>query len=285
MSRVLCALFSLIVFAQLGFPQQSRTFVRVGDVFKGPVKRVRTEQVQLNVKGDEVIEGSRSLFQVIDYSRDGLRRELKMYSRGVIGKITIETFLLSGSRESLTTFDAQGNRISKVTYQYDGSGSVISETRENPYSSVQSQTFVQTVRSAQGITAISRISDRGIVETDTNSRDETQKTSTWITNKANGSRQVNIHSLDPNKDHSTEQLTYNADGSLARRRVAITDRAVTRLEATEYNGNGTVEKRTLQTREYDEHRNLKKIVHYKWNSTLENFEPISATYHRIEYFE
>ena len=52
-----------------------------------------------------------------------------------------------------------------------------------------------------------------------------------------------------------------------------------------YDGHGNVRQKTFETREYDSRRNLIKIVNYRWNAELQKFEPASATYHRITYFQ
>jgi hypothetical protein len=67
--------------------------------------------------------------------------------------------------------------------------------------------------------------------------------------------------------------------------VSKVNRDITRLEATEYDANGAVIRKTLETREYDSLRNITAVVNYKWNAALEKFEPVARTYHHIEYFE
>jgi hypothetical protein len=266
--------------------QQKRTVIRVGDAFHGPVKTVRTELVRLTVNGDSVTEGSRALGQVIKYTPDGLTRETESYyPNGSLRQKTIEKFYPSGNRESYSVFDANGNLVSKTTNEYDRLGGTMSETRQNHDGSAQSQTVTQSVESSQGIVAVSKTTDGRVVETSVNARQEQPKKSQWTTTRPDGTRQENIFSVDSNGNHNDEQISYKADGSVAGRRVSKVDRDVTRLEATEYDGEGNVKKRTLESREYDSYRNLKKTVTYRWNAALEKFEPVLSTYHNIEYFE
>lgn len=287
MSRLIVSLCIAVSAAQLGFGQQARPVFRVGDAFRGPVKVVRTEVVRLRMEGDKEIEGPRDIVQVVTYSRDGLTKEtVSQDPSGTIRRKIIERYFPSGNQESLTIYDGAGNQISKVTYEHDKSGAAISETRHNPNGSIQSQTFVQAERSPEGgIVAVSRISDGTAVETSINTRTETPKVSKWSTAKPDGTRQDNIFAVDAAGDHNDETITYKPDGSLASRRVSKVNRDVTRLEATEYDASGAVQKRTLETREYDSYRNVKEVVHYKWNAVSAKFEPVGRTYHYIEYFD
>ena len=285
MSRFLGTLLSIAIATQTSFAQQGRIVNRVGDAFHGPIKQVRTETAQLKMDGDKRLEGPRFLIQLVNYSQDGLTKEVEVYfPNGSLRQKFVEKFLPSGNRESLSTYDANGQLLSKKVYEYDRFGTASSETRQNADGSVQSQTFVQSVQTPQGIKGISKITDGTTVETSVNTREEDSKTSKWTTTKPDGSRQENTFSVDSAGDHLDEQLTYRPDGSLALRRVSKVDRLATRLEATEYTGDGSIQKRTLETREYDEHRNLRKSVNYRWDAASQKFKPVAATYNVIEYF-
>ena len=279
---------TLLTIAMIGaaVAQQKRTVIRVGDAFNGPVKTVRTELVRLTVNSDSVTEGSRALVQVIKYTPDGLTRETESYyPNGTLRQKIIEKYSPSGNRESQSFYDAKGDLVSKTTSEYDQFGGTMAETRHNPDGSAQSQTVTQSVRSSQGIVAVSKTTDGRTVETSVNSRQEQPKKSQWTTTKPDGTRQENIFSVDSDGNHNDEQIFYKSDGSVAGRRVSKVDRDVTRLEAIEYDGEGNVKKRTLESREYDSYRNLKKTVTYRWNAALEKFEPLLSTYNNIEYFE
>ncbi|HTG93024.1 MAG TPA: hypothetical protein VL866_10585 [Pyrinomonadaceae bacterium] len=266
--------------------QQKRTVIRVGDAFYGPVKTVRSELVRLTVNGDSVTEGSRALIQVIKYTPDGLTRETESYyPNGALRQKIIEKYYPSGKLESQSIYDAKGDLVSKTTSEYDQFGGSMSETRQNPDGSAQSQTVTQSVQSAQGIVAVSKTTDGRTVETSVNTRQEQPKKSQWTTTRPDGTRQENIFSVDSDGNHNDEQISYKSDGSVAGRRLSKVDRDVTRLEAIEYDGEGNVKKRTLETREYDSYRNIKKTVAFRWNAALEKFEPVVSTYNNIEYFE
>ena len=266
--------------------QQKRTVIRVGDAFYGPVKTVRSELVRLTVNGDSVTEGSRALIQVIKYTPDGLTRETESYyPNGALRQKIIEKYYPSGKLESQSIYDAKGDLVSKTTSEYDQFGGSMSETRQNPDGSAQSQTVTQSVQSAQGIVAVSKTTDGRTVETSVNTRQEQPKKSQWTTTRPDGTRQENIFSVDSDGNHNDEQISYKSDGSVAGRRLSKVDRDVTRLEAIEYDGEGNVKKRTLETREYDSYRNIKKAVAFRWNAALEKFEPVVSTYNNIEYFE
>lgn len=286
MSRPMVLLVVVVAAAQLCFGQEARTTIRVGDAFRGPVKLVRTEVVRVRMEGDKEIEGLRGVIQVVSYSPDGRTKQtVNQDPNGTVRRKIVETYFPSGTQESLTIYDGDGNQISKVTYEHDKQGAVALETRHNADGSVQGRTFVQTERSADGsMIAVNKISNGNTIETSINSRPE-PKVSKWSTTKSDGGRQDNIFSVDAVGDHNDEIITYKADGSLAGRRVSKVNRDVTRLEATQYDANGAVITKTLETREYDSLRNVKTVVNYKWNAALEKFEPIARTYHHIEYFQ
>ena len=286
MSRPIVLLVVLAA-AQLCFGQEARTTIRVGDAFRGPIKLVRTEVVRVRMEGDKEIEGLRGVIQVVTYSPDGRTKEtIQQDPNGTLRRKIVETYFPSGTQESLTIYDGSRNQISKVTYEHDKQGAVALETRHNTDGSVQGQTFVQTERATDGsMVAVNKVSNAGYtIETSINSR-PAPKVSKWSTTKPDGSRHDNIFSIDAAGDHNDEIITYKADGSLTGRRVSRVNHDITRLEATEYDANGAVIRKTLETREYDSLRNITAVVNYKWNAALEKFEPVARTYHHIEYFE
>jgi hypothetical protein len=281
------AVLTVLLLIQFALGQQPATFHRVGDVFTGPVKSVRSERTVFVRKGEQLVETAATLKQIATYSTDGLSRETIAYDRnGSPREKTVETYHSDGNRDTVNVFNSEGNLVSSTSHEYQG-GRLVAETRyKSDSSTTKVKKFIQWSEPAGTIVSHSKISENGNqIETAVNTRDETTKTSKWTYTLADGSRTENIFSLDPTQDHVTETLSYAHDGSLTSRRIARSDRAVTRLEATEFDGKGNVLKKTMETREYDSRRNLIKIVNYRWNAEMQQFEPAAATYHRINYFQ
>jgi hypothetical protein len=272
--------------SQFAPSQQSATFHRVGDAFRGPIKIVRSEITGFTRQGNQLIETPPTLVQVINYAPDGLSREIIVYRNGTPRQKTVETYHSNGNRIGTHVLGPEGNPIAASSYEYDNRGFPLSETRYNSDGSVKDTKFIQSTQTGANIAAHSVTAGNGTqIETSVNSRDESRKTSTWSTTKPDGSRSEQISSKDDAGNHITEILSYSPDGVLTGRRISKVDREVTRLEATEYDGHANVLKKTFETRQYDSRKNLIKFVNYRWNAELQKFEPASATYHHITYFQ
>lgn len=287
MTQAKFAILIVALCSQFVLAQQSATFHRVGDAFRGPIKIVRSERTRFTREGDQVIETPPTLIQVITYAPDGLSREIVVYSsNGSPRQKTVETYNSNGNQIGVRVLTPEGNPISAKSYEHNKSGLPVSETRYNPDGSVKDTKFFQLTPTGANIVAHSTTAGNGTqIETSVNAQDESRQTSTWTTTKPDGSRSEQIASRDEVGNQITEILSYGPDGSLTARRVSKVDRDVTRLEATEYDGHGNVRQKTFETREYDSRRNLIKIVNYRWNAELQKFEPASATYHRITYVQ
>jgi hypothetical protein len=287
MTQARYAILTVVLCGQFVLAQQSATFHRVGDAFGGPIKIVRSETTRFTYEGDQVSETPPTLLQVITYAPDGLSREIIAYnSNSSPRQKTVETYNSNGNRTSFRILTPEGNPLQAKTFEYDNNGLPVSETLFNPDGSVKETKFSQVTKAGQKIVAHSAIASNGTqIEIAVNTRDESRKSSTWNTTKPDGSRSEQIASKDEAGNHITEILTYGPDGSLTGRRLAKSNREVTRLEATEYDGQGNVRQKTFETREYDSRRNLTKVVNYRWNAELQKFRPASATYHHITYFQ
>lgn len=291
MKRVILGCLSSFLFVQLCAAQASRPVIRVGDTFRGPVKQVRSERALLRVEEGLVVESQRTLFQVVNYSENGLSREILVLRGSSIQQKTVETYQPSGERESTSIFAANGTLISKIGYEYDSQGRLASEVRYNGDGSVKERKIIQLSDSPPRQLAVTKISGSGsTVETSINTIERDPHggramRSVWSTTNSDGGRVENIFEVDKSGTHNDQQLFYSADGSLTGKRVSIVDAGVNRLEATEYDATGNIKNRTLETREYDSLRNLRKITNYKWNSSLQKFEPFVVSYHIIEYYQ
>jgi antitoxin component YwqK of YwqJK toxin-antitoxin module len=271
------------------FGQQAEMF-RVGDVFRGAIKQVRSETVLVK-KGDDgaVIEGPRILVQIINYSDNGLARELFSYRGGSLQTKTVETFLPGGNRESVSVYNAELKLTAKTVYEYDPSGRLLSEVQYSPDGSINERREIQSNSAAQF--AITKTTGNGsTVETSINSRDSATgsslpvaKRSVWTTTKADGSRTENIHAVDASGNHNDQVMQYTSNGTLLGRSVSITNASITRLERTEYDAADNIKIHSLETREYDSRHNLTKITNYRWNPSRQEFEPFAIAYHTIEY--
>ena len=295
MKRLLLASLAATLFCQFSFAQQpSGNGVRVGDAFRGHIKSVRSERSQVRVVDGVEVEGSRMLFQAINYSEDGLGRETINYRGAAIQRNTVEAYLPSGDRDSTSVYGPDGTLISKVGYEYDLRGQLGTEVQYLADGSVKERRTIQSIDSPQRQVAIARTSGAGTtIETSINTSEYTTSTlptgpskrSVWTTTKADGSRTENIFEVDSSGTHNDQQVTYSAEGTLTWKRVSIVDAGINRLEATEYDGAGNINIRSLETREYDSHRNLIKMTNYTWNPTRQTFVPIAVSYNTIEYFK
>jgi len=295
MKRLLLASLTAILFCQFSFAQQptSKSF-RVGDIFRGHIKSVRSERAQVRVEGGVEIESSRILFQVTNYSENGLSRESISYRGPAIQRRTVEAYLPSGERDSTSIYGSDGSLISKTGYEYDSQGQLTAEVQYLGDGSVKERRTIQSTDSPQRQVAVTKTSGNGAtIETSINTSEHVASTfpnspakkSVWTTTKPDGSRTENIFEVDSAGAHNDQQVSYGADGTLTGKRVSIVDAGVNRLEATEYDGAGNIKTRSLETREYDSHRNLIKVTNYMWNSTQQTFVPVAVSYNTIEYFK
>lgn len=285
MKRTLLAISVVFLFLSLCSAQQTR----VGDAFRGPLKQVRTARTRVRVENGTVVEGPRTLVQVINYSEDGLSREIQLYNGNSIQRKTVERYRPDGNRDSTSTYESNETLISKVVYEYNPQGRLTSELRFNNEGSITDRRMIQTSSKGQQL-VVTKSSGSGVpVERSVNTREAGFPTtpgrrSVWTTTKEDGSRVENIFEVDASGTHNDQQLEYDASGSLVGRRVSIVDAEAKRLEATEYDATGNVKNRTLETREYDSRHNLIKLTNFKWNSQEQNFEPFVISYHEIEYY-
>jgi YD repeat-containing protein len=189
----------------------------------------------------------------------------------------------------MSIYDGNGTLISKTDYAYNSAGQPAVETNYSADGSIKEQKTNEWSESG-GLVSHTKLMREGI-ETSVNSnnfstrhvRSSEPKRSVWTTNKPDGSRTENIFEVDASGTHHDQQINYGLDGTVTGRRVSIVDAGITRLEATEYDGAGNITSRTLQTREYDSHHNLNKIVEFRWNAEGQEFEPVFITYHMIVY--
>ena len=255
---------------------------------------MRYERAELRVADGVEIEGPRTLIQVVNYSENGLLRETLLYRGGAVHQKTVQTYLPDGNREGTSVFNGDGKLISKVGYEYDSQGLLVSEVLYLGDGSVKERKTIEASDTPRRRIAITRTIGTGATaETSINTIESLspigsprpEKRSIWATTKADGIRTEDSYEVDASGTHNDQQLRYSADGSLTGKRVSIVDAGVNRLEATEYDAAGNIKNRTLETREYDSHRNLIQITGYKWNSTQQKFEPFVVSYHIIEYYQ
>lgn len=275
----------IVLACQVVSAQQKAATHRVGDAFRGAISTVRSETASVRREGDSQVEGPRSLMLTIKYSEDGLTREAVSYAPdGSVRQRTVETYLPGGNRQSYSVTKRDGSFSARIVYQYNDRGHLISETHYNSDGSIKETILTQVDESSEGIVAVARLRADGTrVDNSVNSRDAASRQSRWTTTEADGRRVEKTFVVDPSGNHRDEQISYNPDGSLAGRRVSLVDAGVARLEATEYAPDGSVLKKSLQTREYDAHRNLIKHISYRWNGSVQEFEPVLVTYNTISY--
>jgi len=291
MKRWLLVFVVALLFSQLTSAQPTRPpRNRVGDSLQGLIIDARIESAQIQVKDGGIWEGPRTLLTEIKYAADGLSRETLSYQGKVIHRKMVEHYLPDGSRESMVMYDATETLVSKRSYEYDEDGRLVAESTYGGDGSLKEKKVIQANESGRQLVT-NRLDARGsTVETSVNTTDVGSQTpgskakrSVWTSATPVGNRVENIFEVDSAGNHNDQQLSYASDGSLTKRRVAVVNASVTRLEATEFDGANNVTSRSLETREYDSRGNLIKLVNYTWNASLGKFEPSRATYTTINY--
>ena len=285
MKKVFRLTFAVLIVTLCSTLTIAQQVYRQGDVFRGPVKTVRTERTFFRVVDDTEIESPPQLLQEVVYATDGLSRELRIFNPGgSLRQKTIETYRADGTPKTIQVVDGSDKTLSTRTFERDHSGLPVTETRYNGDGSVKEKKFIQSDPTVPSINAISTVAGDGR-QLETSVSEVNSAAKIWRTTKPDGSRSEQIASRDSAGNRRTEFLSYAADGALVSKRISIVDPGVTRLEATEYDGAGNIRQKTLQTREYDSRRNLSKTVDYRWNNERQKFEPAASTYHRITYFD
>ncbi len=291
MKRTVLTTLIVLALTQLCTAQQASVVqIRVGDAFRGHIEKVESERVPVRIKDGVQIEGNRVLIQVVSYSEDGRRRVAESVSRGAVNRKVVETYRLDGHQESMSVYDGEGTLISQSSYEYDGRSLPLVQTQSSGDGSLK-ETKVNQWSDAGTLVGVTKLAGNGTsIESSVNTNNYSTRLtgeprrSVWSATKPDGSRTENVFEVDANGTHNDQQINYSAEGSVTSKRVSIVDAGITRLEAIESDGSGNITNHTLETREYDSMRNLKKITTFKWNAERKEFEPFVITYHTITYY-
>jgi hypothetical protein len=264
----------------LGFAQHAE---RQPDGFRGPVKTIRFEKTTFRIEGDLTIESAPTLVAIANYSRDGIVRETTYYkSNGSVSQKTTETVRRNGAVEETRSVSGSGELISMVSSENDQFGLPKSLTYYNEDGSVKQKSLFRSDPALRTRT-ISRIAGDGTpLETSVISFDPVSKKSNQKTAEGDLNR-TEVPSADGAGNQRIVTRSYGPDGTLLS--VSVVDPGHTRMETISYDAAGNLVRRSLQTLEFDSHKNPYKQVHYRWNDAFQKFEPILANYIRITYFD
>ncbi|HEX7315480.1 MAG TPA: hypothetical protein VF297_16285 [Pyrinomonadaceae bacterium] len=270
-------LFTLSISASA---QERSVEFRQGDALRGPVKSARIERATFGRVDGRLVEGTRSIVVVSNYTPDGKRKEYEGYAPdGTLIQRYVHIYDDNGNEVEVSSFDGGGKLLTKKvsrpslgeTLTYNGDESL----RERRVA----------VKGPDGKLAEILIYDGGgaLRERSVNEKDD--KTSVWSTYAADGSlKRRDVHALNTGGPHRTETRTYAPDGSVAGRRVSNVDASVRDLRAAETKGDGAAPRKTRETREYDPRGNLSKLVNYSWNAETKEYEPAAVLYYTVEYY-
>jgi hypothetical protein len=282
MNRTLAALGLVLFLAPAAAAQQPLAF-RVGDAMKGHVRSVRSEQAGFTRQDGVLVEGPRRLVALRSYSRDGRRVETESYMPdGSLRQKDVKLYDDQGNLVEETYYKGDGSLRNRNIYvhrpdellTYDGDGTLLKRvvTTWNP-----TRDRAIEVRTYDG---------RGeLLKRAVNTRDADGR-STWRTYNADGSpADQSTHSRDGGTVSSRES-GFTQRGSLAVRREAKSEQTADgmRIEATEFNPDGSVRRRTLDVRENDSRGNIIKQTNLSWNEATGEFEPFAVSYHVITYY-
>lgn len=279
MKRLLFATLLFTLTLSVSAQQKSVEF-RQGDAFRGPVRSARIERTIFSRVNGRLVEGPRSLVVVNNYTPDGKRMESEGYAPdGTLRDRSVHVYDDAGSEVEMSKFDGRGDLQMKRVYR-PATGETLTYNSDG---SLRSRRVV--LKRPDGTQAETQIYDGSgaLLERSVNERDA--KTSVWSTYAADGSpKRRDVYSLNYGGPHHAETQTYAPDGSVADRRVSNVDTALSDLRATEARGEGGPPRKTRETREYDSHRNLSKLVNYRWNAETGEYDPANVSYYTIEYY-
>ena len=266
----------------------------------GPVRTVRTEVAQLSKKDGGYADGQRVLSMTVSFNEDGNRTELGLYDekgslvRRIVsrfeGRKIVEYLNYDGAGKmwlrGVNLYDAEGRVREKATYQGDGS--------------LRSKTILK--RNARGLVEEMAEQDaKGtVIDKISNTFDDAGalKTSERSMYRADGS--LSLRELQNVPEKRSETVNYNADGSVAGKRVRANEeiseyapdgslKKITYLtnggrlaEETAYNPDGTTKKDSEIPDEVDAHGNWTKQT--RWVSDSQGTRPVAVTYRVITYY-
>jgi len=284
MRKVLLAFAASLLTIPSAAAQQGRVEFRRGDAFHGPVKTVRMERAEFIMRDGEPVEGERRLVAVINYTPDGKRSEKESYlPDGKLRQKSVHVYDDGGDLVEEEHYDGEKALLSKKVYvrrgdelwTYDGDGKLL-QRRLVIWNATRDK-MIET-REFDGGGALTK---RGV-----NTRDPATGNSTWTYYRGDGSLAERNEFSPFTATKNDRQSRFRPDGTSAGRRDVKVERTANGMdiEATGTNPDGTVRRRTRETREKDARRNLVRQTHFRWVEGAGKFVPFGVNYNVITYF-
>jgi hypothetical protein len=248
----------------------------------GPVQSLREEHVDFKIEGDQLVEGPRELFMIINYDDDGTRLEQTMY-HGVQTSKTIDIYDTNNRmlerqqfdrRDVLTsrtihTRDEQGRLSESVSYRGDGSVSMRSVYRRNG----RTEQVETTMFDPKG--AVVR------TNTATNNQDRSGLQSDRVS--SDFARSISTHTSLINKPDGTQEFKEVGSAGNFRHETWVAEKDG-RSERVAYNPDGTILKRYRFERELDSYGNIVKATTSVAIGDSIEFKPTTIVYRTYTYY-
>lgn len=247
---------------------QARVESREGDLFKGPVRSVRTERADFSKVGGAWTEGPRRLVSLKTYSPDGRRSETQHFDAdGSLREIEARAYFGDGRAAELSRFDPWRNPLGRTLYSPDGK---------------EIKTFGPDGRAGGREVVLKDASGREVVERRTydaegrllrrDSNTPDGYTAVLLTYGATGLLSgKKVFRLDKAGGYSFKDYRYGPDGSAGE--AAVGPQAV-----------GAPRRDHSERREYDARGNLVRQVDYRRNLQTGEMEPYAVTHYEITYY-
>lgn len=246
-----------------------------GEIYTGPVRRVRVERAQFAEVEGQLVEGPRRLVGTVVYSPDRRRAEHTSFdAEGRPSRIYVRVCYDDGKQAEYSVFDGERRLVWRESYSRDGREIV----RFDADGRVLKREVV--LLDAEGRKQVGRETYDGegrLVSRAVNTRDDDK--SVWAIYDGQGRlMKKDVHSLNYGGPHHSDYYTYKPDGTLASHSTSQADAAVGRIEKSGPRG------RSSEEREYDAHRNLVRHTDYGPHPATGGMRPVAVSYHEITYF-
>jgi hypothetical protein len=280
MKKLLSALLLSLSLSALASGQQRAVEFRQGDALRGPVKSGRVERATFSRVDGRLVEGPRRVVHVSTYAPDGRGKEGETY--GDDGKLRgrfVHAYDDAGNEVEMSAYDGAGQLQMKKVY-HPATGETLTYNGDE---NLRERRVV--IKRPNGKLAETQTYDGSGALKERSVNESDGKISVWRTYGPDGSlRRQDTHTLNYGGPHHTETKHYAPDGAVVGRMVSDADAGVSDLRTTAVRGDGGPPRQKRETREYDSHRNLKKLTSFRWNAEAGEYEPVAVSYYTIEYY-
>lgn len=251
-----------------------------GEIFKGPVRSVRSVQTLYVEEGGQWVEGPRRLVGVTVYSEGRRRAEHTSFDEeGQERYIHVRVCREDGRQAEYAAFDAARNLIWRYVYSGDGR-----EVLKFDADGRLTQREV-SVHDAQGrnlaggetFDGEGRLLLRSVI---TREADRTVRATYDATGRLVSQT---VHTLDGGEPRH-EFYTFRPDGTVARRVTSRSDAGSRHIQKESAGHGGALAPSHSERREYDAHGNLVRLINYRVDPATGEMVPFAVSYHEITYF-